>query len=93
MNITKNDVSCCEVKIDYDALLKSMKYAYAMYVEQIYIKAHNMLDTKVDAGTPYDVYQIESDARKLRVIVETLETLQDGVTREKKEFVNIPKEA
>lgn len=90
MNQTKNDLSYNQTKLDYLALLKTARIAFA--------HTRNDLDRylgQTHAFNPTPNYaslagRIKQEADELVIAAETMHTLEEGLSREELEVINKP---
>lgn len=92
MENTKNDISGNEVKLDYDAMIRTAGIAYRASKEEIssYLDKLYVADEKADSTSRYlTATWLKHAATNLAIAAETYSTLLEGKTREQKTLVNL----
>jgi len=90
MEATKNDLSFNSTKLDYLALLKTARIAFAHTrndLDRYLGRTHDFNPTPNYASL---AGRIKEEADQLVVAAETMHTLEEGLTREELEVVNKP---
>jgi len=90
MRKTQNDISKDSISIDYEALIKSVSFGYHEILEQMTIKLKRLQDEPYGVGAEMNLEWLEVASEKVLVMLETLNTLTEGLRRDEKKFVNIP---
>ena len=89
MQVTKHDLSYDEVKLDYQALLRTSVIAFARTrneIERLVNHTHSLTE-KNFSSTARCIYD---EAEKLVVAAETWHALEEGLTRRHLEVINKP---
>jgi len=90
MEVTKNDLSYDQAKLDYQALLTTARVAYYELLENIYGYYNKLRDTHDTTSYYLNASRLAREANHLVIVGETLATLQGGLERSVIEIVNKP---
>ena len=92
MEITKSDLSYDEVKLDYEALLRTSWVAVGGCVDRIrdHLNTITAIPRKSMTSISLHGYWLKQAAERLAVACETVAALEEGKTRNNKILVNIP---
>ena len=90
MQVTKNDLSYDQTKLDYQAMLTTAEVAFAGLRENIRHHLDKLSEYPLTGCFYLTTGYIASDAKYLNIIAETLHTLREGLTRHELEVVNKP---
>jgi len=87
---TKNDLSFNKVELDYEALLKTSKIAFAHVRNEL----KRLLDQTHEISPSFNYFhladRIKTEADALVIAAETMHTLEEGLAREELDVVNKP---
>jgi len=95
MDITKNDLSLDSVKIDYQSVLSTVRSAVGALrreIDSTLRKIDSELENFNQKTTPMLYIQAESLERlskQFHIAAENLHTLEHGIERPRKSFVNV----
>ncbi len=90
MDRTKHDLSFNQVKLDYQALLRTSIIAFAHTRNEIARLTHDTYSLKPALSLHHTARLIAEEADKMVVAAETMDTLEEGLTREELEVINKP---
>ena len=90
MQATKNDLSYNQTKLDYQALLDTAEIAFANTREELNKNLHSLYEHPLKGCFYLTTSRVETLAKQLNTVAETLYTLRGGLTREELEVVNKP---
>ena len=88
MEVTKNDLSYNEAKLDYQAMLLTSRIAYAKCLDGIYKHYRDMRSLEPVFLPQLSAGWLLEEARRLAIVAETMETLEGGLIRENIIVVN-----
>jgi len=88
MDVTKNDLSYNEAKLDYRALLDTATIAFAHTRNEIERLVHRTHDLNPHTNYASVARQLLDEAKRMAVAAETMHTLQEGLTRENILIIN-----
>ena len=90
MQVTKNDLSYDQTRLDYQALLTTAEFAFAHGKDTLH-RYLQELDRYPLTGCFYlTTDYMASEITYLNIVAETLYTLREGLTRHELEVVNKP---
>ena len=90
MNQTQNDLSCNQTKLDYLAMVKTSRVAFAHIRNELDRYLHQTHEIKPQLGLDFLAKLIKEEANELVIAAETMHTLEGGLSREELEIVNKP---
>ena len=91
MDRTENDLSFNKAELDYQAMLTTATVAYRGCLREIERHLQVMRSLHKKVYLPYLSAQwLESEAKYLTIVAETMHTLQEGLSREELVIVNKP---
>ena len=93
MENTKHDLSYDEVKLDYEALIRTAEVAVGRTLENVNrysSEVRTAWDVKDWIGLSLSCERLEREAKWMNVAGETLSTLKNGLTRYNVIIVNKP---
>ena len=88
MNATQHDLSYNHTKLDYQALLRTAKIAYALTRNEIARLIHQTYDLKPALTHDHIARLLFDESERMVIAAETMHTLEDGLSRRELEIVN-----
>ena len=91
MKHTEHDLSYNSTKLDYQALLRTARIAFAHTRNELNRHLHQTHEFNPIPDYAHLARLINEEAEQLVIAAETMHTLKEGLTREELEIVNKPK--
>ena len=90
MQATMNDLSHNSTKLDYQAMLKTARIAFAHTRNELDKYLHQTHEIKPHLSYAHIARIIKEEADQLVIAAEVMDTLEGGLSREELEVVNKP---